>query len=100
MIYSLLLTAIFLLPSMIQLAHLADDHEHSVCFDHSEHVHSLMYDCSIQDFQITPFDFDPLHDTKNGFRVAIESKESHYYYLPDKTTNYSSKSLRAPPAYS
>jgi hypothetical protein len=96
-VYSLLLTALFLLPSSIQLTHIADNHEHVVCFDNSEHVHSIMYDCSIQDFQITPFDFDPLSDSNNGFRISMNSKESHYYYQLDKTTNNTSKSLRAPP---
>jgi hypothetical protein len=99
-LYSLILTTTFLLPSVVQLTHLSENHEHSVCFDNSDHVHSLSYDCSIQDFQLTPFDFDPLYESNKIYRSKIGLTESHYTFLANKKLLYTSKNLRAPPYFS
>ena len=99
-LYSLILTVTFLLPSLVQLSHLSESHEHSVCFDNSDHVHSLSYECSIQDFQLTPFDFDPIYESNKIYRSKIGLTESHYTFLVDKKLHYTSKNLRAPPNFS
>ncbi len=96
-IISLLLTAVFLFPSIVQITHLSKNHEHVVCFDHSDHLHGITYDCSIQDFQITPFDFNPLSELKTSEKIILSSTESHYYYISNKPSYYTTNSLRAPP---
>ena len=96
-VIGLVLTVTFLLPSIVQLTHLSDKHEHSVCFEQSDHVHDISYDCSIQDFQITPFDFNSLQDSNTSDHNSIYSVVLHYYYITNKSYYFTTNSLRAPP---
>jgi hypothetical protein len=93
----LLLTVILLFPSFVQLAHLSESHDHTVCFDHAEHVHSLSYDCSIQDFHSPSFHFLSSFKTVKELPSFIDLKESKYYYHSNKLHHLTVKSLRAPP---
>ncbi len=61
-----------LLPSAIQLAHVIENHEHTVCISVTEkHVHEKEVDCDIFHKQLQPFAFK--------LPARLEVIPSHFY---------------------
>ena len=96
----LMLTVIFLLPSIIQLSHLSENHEHAVCFDHSEHVHKVKPICQINDFQYTSFQFVTPTPFKTDIIITFGENPSFYTPLDYHSNKSNHYHLRAPPSIS
>lgn len=92
-----LLVLTILLPSIVQLSHLYEEHNHVVCFNDSLHVHEKIQNCDIQDFHLTSFNFEPKQNIENTDFIIPNFINSIYHYLPYKTHDHSINNLRAPP---
>lgn len=83
-------------PSGIQLLHAFNKHEHRVCYDFQTHIHEQKIDCSIFNFHLSnfsyqPFDFHLAEKIENSLSVNQLTLQIEY----PKVFKY--KLLRAPP---
>lgn len=87
------------MPSAIQLVHVIENHEHSVCVSLTEkHLHEKEIDCDIFHKQIQPFAFK--------FPSRLEVIPEHFYTtsfteIPQvfHTLHHSKKHSRGPPYF-
>jgi hypothetical protein len=93
---SLFLVAALLFPSGIQFAHTLEAHEHPNCTDFSTHIHEKELDCSLCDFHLSVFDFDPSQEASisyisDNFNTIFGRTDSEGYSFDTY------RALRGPP---
>lgn len=95
---STILIALLLAPSVIQLAHAFEDHEHIACSEKGVHLHEDTPECKICDFHLTSFDYQLY--TANCAENVILPKEDVQILQNAVPLSYSfsNKQLRAPPS--
>ena len=95
---SAILMTLLLVPSVIQLAHAFEDHEHIACSEKGAHLHEDTPECKICDFHLTSFDYQ-LYAANSAERVILLKEDvqilQNVVPLP---YSFSNKQLRAPPS--
>ena len=59
-ILSLFLSLAILLPTLLQIGHIFEEHKHVSCKEVKTHLHEASVDCSLCDFHFSTFDYKPL----------------------------------------
>ncbi|MAZ72834.1 MAG: hypothetical protein CMC70_06775 [Flavobacteriaceae bacterium] len=85
------------LPSIVQFAHIFENHEHTFCGTVETHLHEQKLDCELDHFQVITYNFIPQQAytsvlPEENFSVTIRTATAVYTSL--KQTH----SLRGPPA--
>lgn len=57
-IFAVLFGLTLLFPSVLQLAHTLEGHEHATCTNTATHIHEKNVDCSLCDFHFSSFHYD------------------------------------------
>lgn len=97
---SLLLVAILLFPLFTQFFHTLDDHNHIVCTNTKTHLHKHKTNCSVCDFNYTPFVYNPTKEVISNKIVEYNTLIlSSFNRLHSNKCN-TLKLLRGPPSYS
>ena len=86
-----------LCPLTVQTAHALDGHSHEICTDFSTHIHEKDIDCSIDLFQFSSFDFNPIESEVNYIAIYIGDCSDIPNLYIESNTKYSNH-LRGPPA--
>ena len=96
-IFCLLITAVFLIPTAVKLAHAFSHHEHKVCKGNvTTHIHEIDLDCEFQKFQFQ----NQFFSVVNYDGVIISNNAQNLITLTYKFLNNHrqlSFSLRGPP---
>lgn len=94
------LTAILLFPLFTQFFHILEDHQHTICTDNSTHLHESKTDCSICDFNYTPFNYELSPELVKNNSIEFKTISTNpYNYLYSSNYNFS-QTLRGPPSFS
>ena len=93
---ALLLMALLLLPSMMQLLHALENHKHTACGEVTTHLHEKNIDCRIGCFHFSTFTFDPLFFL-NQVVPEFFSKNDIGYFSSEINRFQNHISLRGPP---
>lgn len=88
-----------LLPTVVQLAHTFEGHEHKACTNISTHLHEKQLDCSICDFHFSIFTFTPQELPEFVVYHSFNQTEI-IYLLPEFTSKPAAYFLRGPPLFS
>lgn len=97
-ILSIILVVTLLIPSIVKVGHVFEDHKHDFCTDNlsQTHLHTLDLECEFYKFKVNT----KYHTVLNNFRIVIEENHSKinnsfYYFL----SNHQQLpfSLRGPP---
>jgi len=98
-IASLALLCALMLPTVIQISHIFQDHEKVVCTNQSTHFHNEVSDCQICDFNLTPLDYNIAEYPDlvlADIPLNVEKQFSPLLFHSFKITN---TQLRAPPHF-
>ncbi len=88
-----ILTLVFLFPSLLQFEHLFENHEHLVCKENKVHLHQKNLDCSIYDFHFSTFSFLPIYPislfvdaplNETSFSVSQEVYLNPYFHCAQR----------------
>lgn len=96
---SLFLSLTLLFPSLVQLSHVFETHEHKFCGDYSNHFHEKEHQCHIQDFHFSSFHFIPF-STSSVTAHKISVPKTEYYTIPFLSQKPSQFHKRGPPVNS
>ncbi|MBZ0328690.1 MAG: hypothetical protein K8F54_13875 [Altibacter sp.] len=96
---AVVLTLALLLPAAVQFTHIFEEHPHSLCTDHSVHLHEQETDCPICDFHLSTFTFIPLEQVAASI-AAISTKSDSVYVFSAKTNLLQHPVSRGPPLFS
>ncbi|MCW5520542.1 hypothetical protein J1N09_11865 [Aureitalea sp. L0-47] len=84
-------------PLTVQTVHALDGHTHEICTDFSTHVHEQEIDCSIDLFQFSSFDFNPIDSEVEYIAIFIGDTPEITNLHITSNTRYANH-LRGPPA--
>lgn len=94
-----LLGLALLFPIAIQFIHSVSSHEHTVCYDHTTHLHEDKFECSIFEFHISKYTYTPLDLPELHIFGTTHHLESLYLQVEFKA-NILHYNLRGPPLLS
>jgi len=99
-ILALFLWAVLLFPSLLNVIHQCELHDHFECDEQKVHLHQSEIDCKICDYNLLNFDFD-LGNCENLEHPEIFATLNAFYKAPvlHSSLNQSTQ-LRAPPVMS
>ena len=99
-ILALFLWAVLLFPSLLNVIHQCELHDHFECDEQKVHLHQSEIDCKICDYNLLNFDFD-LGNCENLEQPEIfAASDSFYSSLQFHSFLHLSTQLRAPPVKS
>lgn len=75
---SLLLSFLVLLPYAIKFEHLFEDHQHISCNENTTHLHQKNFDCSLDAFSFSSFNFSFEIFIFSGSFIPFPKKNYHY----------------------
>ncbi|MBT8274673.1 MAG: hypothetical protein KJO39_00880 [Bacteroidia bacterium] len=91
-----MLVLALLFPAGVQMAHTLEGHDHPTCTEYNTHIHEKQLDCSLCDFQISVFDFNP--DFSEYLVTSIENFKSEIGRVELNSSSHTGFiSLRGPP---
>ena len=99
-ISSLLLMIALMMPSVVKLVHMCEDHEHIVCNDQSTHLHKTESKCDTCSFHLASFsndltEFPELFVPSVHLKSQVNFASQQYCFFKKTNTR-----LRAPPIFS
>ena len=99
-ISALMLIVALMLPSVVKLLHVCEDHEHITCNDQSTQIHKTITKCDTCSFHLSSFssdliDFPELIATSIYAKIKINFASQQYFFFKKTNTR-----LRAPPFFS
>jgi hypothetical protein len=99
-ILALFLWAVLLFPSLLNVIHQCELHDHFECDEQKVHIHQSEIDCKICDFNLLNFDYE-LGNFENLEQPEIFAALNPFYTpLEFHSFLHQSTQLRAPPVIS
>lgn len=87
---------LLLFPSVVQFAHMFENHEHNYCGVSETHLHEKKIDCDLLKFISTAYNFENQAVTISSVKINFKEQDYQYTSIHSKIRSQSNY-LRGPP---